>query len=80
MRDIGKIVETDGRGRATIGHPGQRYLLRESADGALVLEPAVVVSELERRFMANDALRAQISYAKAHPEDQVPRRRRQLSD
>ena len=72
----GTLIETDSRGRATIGHPDQRYLLHEEPDGTLVLEPASVVTELERRFMANSALQAQIAYAKAHPEQRVKRKRR----
>lgn len=74
------IVDTDKRGRATLGHPSRRYLMREEPDGTLILEPAVVVSELERRFMANAAIQAQIAHAKAHPEEQVRRNRRRLRD
>lgn len=76
--EAGRVVDTDRRGRATLGHPGQRYLMREEPDGTLVLEPAVVVSELERRFMANAAVQAQIAHAKEHPEQRVSRARRRL--
>jgi hypothetical protein len=72
-----QIIETDARGRASLGRPGRRYLMHEESDGTLVLEPAVVVTELERRFMANSALQAQIAYAKEHPEQRRPRRRRE---
>jgi len=71
-----QIVETDARGRASLGRPGRRYLMHEESDGTLVLEPAVVVTELERRFLANAALQAQINYARAHPEQRVRRRAR----
>lgn len=71
-----KVVTTDSRGRATLGAPSRTYLLREEPDGTLTLEPATVVSELERRFMADAAVQAQIAYAKDHPELRVPRRRR----
>jgi hypothetical protein len=71
-----QIVETDARGRASLGRPGRRYLLHEESDGTLVLEPAVVVTELERRFLANAAVQAQIEYAKAHPDERIKRRRR----
>lgn len=74
-----QIVETDARGRASLARPGRRYLMHEESDGTLVLEPAVVVTELERRFMANTALQAQIAYARAHPEQRVKRRRRQAT-
>jgi hypothetical protein len=69
-----QIVETDARGRASLGRPGRRYLMHEESDGTLVLEPAVVVTELERRFMANAALQAQIEDARKHPEKRRPRR------
>lgn len=72
----GHIVETDARGRASLGKPGGRYLMHEESDGTLILEPAVVVTELERRFMANAALQAQIAYAKEHPEQAKPRQSR----
>jgi hypothetical protein len=71
-----QIVETDSRGRASLGHPDQRYLMHEESDGTLILEPATVVTELERRYMANATLQAQIEYARAHPEQRVPRRGR----
>jgi len=50
--------------------------MHEESDGTLVLEPAVVVTELERRFLANAALQADINYAQAHPEQRVRRRSR----
>ena len=71
-----QIVETDSRGRASLGRPGRRYLMHEESDGTLILEPAVVVTELERRFLLNAALQAQIEHARAHPEQRVPRRSR----
>ncbi len=74
-----QIVETDARGRASLARPGRRYLMHEESDGTLVLEPATVVTELERRFLANAALQAQLSYARAHPEERVKRPRRKRS-
>ncbi|HEX3828979.1 MAG TPA: hypothetical protein VHV82_17090 [Sporichthyaceae bacterium] len=72
----GQIVETDKRGRASLGRPGQRYLMHEQADGTLVLEPAVVITDMERRFLANAQLQAEIEQARAHPEERVARKRR----
>lgn len=69
-----QIIETDARGRASLGRPGRRYLLHEESDGTLMLEPAVVVTDLERRFMANAALQAQIEDARAHPGQRRSRR------
>lgn len=76
----GQIVDTDQRGRASLGRPRKRYLMHEEPDGTLVLEPAVVVTELERRFLANEEIQAQLAHAEAHPEQRVPRRRRRLSE
>lgn len=53
--------------------------MHEESDGTLVLEPAVVVTELERKFMANATLQAQIEHARAHPDDRRPRRSRRPS-
>lgn len=50
--------------------------MHEEPDGTLILEPAVVITELERRFMANATLQAQIAFAREHPEERVPRKRR----
>jgi hypothetical protein len=50
--------------------------MHEESDGTLVLEPAVVVTELERRFLANSALQAEIAHARAHPEQRVKRQPR----
>ncbi|MHB8296898.1 MAG: hypothetical protein ACYDH5_20275 [Acidimicrobiales bacterium] len=69
-----QVVETDARGRASLGRPSQRYLLHEEPGGVLVLEPAVVVTELERRFMSNAAVQAQIAYATEHPEQRRQRK------
>ena len=71
-----QIIETDARGRASLARPGRRYLMHEEPDGTLILEPAVVITELERRFMANATLQAQIAFAREHPEERVPRKRR----
>ena len=53
--------------------------MHEESDGTLVLEPAVVVTELERRFMANAALQAQIKDARKHPEKRRSRRSRRAT-
>ena len=39
-------------------------------------EPAVVLSELERKFLANTELQAQIAYYDEHPEELVVSERR----
>ncbi|MDP1876942.1 MAG: hypothetical protein Q8M17_05225 [Actinomycetota bacterium] len=71
-----RLVTADLRGRITVGQPDRQYLVHEEDDGTLVLEPAVVISELEHRFLANAALQAQIEYARDHPEQRMRRGRR----
>jgi hypothetical protein len=78
-----RLVETDARGRASLGRPDSTYLMHEEPDGTLILEPAAVMSELERRFLMNAALQARIDYARAHPEQsqvRQPRRKSGRSD
>ena len=70
------LVSTDTRGRASLGHPNRDYRLTEHPDGTIVLEPAVVMSELERRFLADAKVQGQIAYYDAHPEELVFSERR----
>lgn len=74
------LVSTDARGRASLGRPNRDYRLTEQSDGTLILEPAVILSELERRFLDNSELQAQLEYARSHPEQRVRRQRRRLGD
>lgn len=71
-----RLVTADPRGRLTVGEADRSYLVHEEPDGTVVLEPAVVMSELERRFLENAALQASIEYARQHPEQRVTRRPR----
>lgn len=71
-----RLVTADPRGRVTVGQADRPYLVHEEPDGTVILEPAVVMSELERRFLENAALQASIQYAREHPEQRVGRRPR----
>jgi hypothetical protein len=66
------IVELDSRRRASLGRIGRaehsRYLAHEEPDGTIVLEPAVVLSELEVSFLRNRDLVNTIEDNRAHPE------------
>lgn len=68
-----KFVSTDSRGRLSVGRPDSFFLMHEDADGRIVLEPAVVMTELEERYLRNAALQVEVEYAKAHPEQRVGR-------
>lgn len=71
-----KILTTDARGRLSLGRPDQHFIVREEEDGTVILEPAIVMTELEHRYLANAALQAQIEYARSHPEQRKPRKKR----
>lgn len=73
MPRMGQLIETDDRGRANLGRPGRQYVMHEEMDGTLVLEPAVVITEVERRFLTNKELVSQIDEARAHPEQRIKR-------
>jgi len=60
----------------TVGKPDGTYILHEEPNGTIILEPAVVMSEEEYRFMSNAKIQADIAHAKAHPEERVPFRKR----
>lgn len=68
------LIESDARSRVTLpGNKGnRRYLMHEEPDGTLILEPAVVMSELERRYLLSEVA-AQVEDARAHPERRTGR-------
>lgn len=72
--DTMTVLETDARSRVTL--PGtrnnRRYLVREESDGTLILEPAVVMTELERRYLVSGAA-ARAEEAARHPETRTGR-------
>lgn len=47
--------------------------MHEHEDGTVILEPAVVLSELELRYRSDTKLQQQIAYAREHPEQSRPR-------
>ena len=69
--DLPHLIETDARGRTTLPGGKRRYILHAQPDGALILEPAVVISEAERAFLANTGLQERIAHLDAHPEEFV---------
>lgn len=70
-----QIVQTDARSRAVLpGHPDQRFLLRENADGSILLEPARIVSEAQADYDATPALQELLARA---TESATVRRRRE---
>lgn len=71
------VVETDSRSRIVLpGHPDQRFLLRENADGSLLLQPARVVSEAQHEYDTSPELQELLARAAAAPTVRRNRRRR----
>jgi hypothetical protein len=66
------LVEVDSRRRVSLGRIGQRehtrYLVHAEADGTIVMTPAVVVSDLEAKFLAAPELVNQLRESMRHPE------------
>lgn len=69
------LIELDERRRVSLGRIGRhsRYLVREEADGTLIFEPAVVLTEAEQRYLTENALAKQIEDNRSHPERRRPR-------
>lgn len=68
------LLEVDARGRtslARLGGSGRRYLAHAEPNGTIVLEPAIVITEVEARLHANPELHAQVTEAAAHSERAV---------
>jgi len=74
----GVLVELDARRRVTLGKIARhsRYLVREQPDGTLILEPAVVMTELQLKLLQRPDELAMLEDALAHPERAVPYERR----
>jgi len=71
------FVETDGRGRVVLpGHPNQRYLVRENADGSILLQPATVITEAQHEVESTPELRDLLARAAAAPTVSRARQRR----
>lgn len=74
-----QLIELDDRRRVSLGKLGRpehrRYLATEHPDGTIIFTPAVVMSELEARFLANRALVERIEDDRRHPERLVRRRK-----
>lgn len=74
------VLELDERRRASFGRIGRsehhRYLVTEEADGTIVLRPAVVMTELEARMLANRDLVDRIEANRQDPSRMVRPRRR----
>jgi hypothetical protein len=75
---MGILVETDGRSRVVLpGHSNQSFVMRENADGSILLEPARVVTDAQHDYDTNPELRALIERATASKTVRRTRSRRE---
>lgn len=71
------FVRTDAKSRVVLpGHPEEQFLVRENADGSLLLEPARVVSEAQHEYDTNPDVRELLDRALGSPTVMRPRRQR----
>ena len=67
MRDE-RIVETDGEGAVVLsGHPSRRFLIRENADGSILLQPVGVVAEGQYEYNVTAELGELLTAATSSP-------------
>lgn len=60
------MVETDAIGRVALpGYENQRFLVHELSNGSVFLEPARVVSQTQREYGRDPALRELLARAAA---------------
>lgn len=68
-------VELDARRRASFGKLGNsehgRYRVTEFENGAMLLEPAVLITEHELALLRNPEVLAQVQNSHDHPETAI---------
>ncbi len=77
--DTEVVLELDDRRRASFGRIGRaehrRYLVTQEPDGTIVMRPAVVITELEARMLANRELLDRVAANRKDPSRLIRRRR-----
>lgn len=70
------MIETDARSRVVLpGRPNEKFLLRENADGSILLEPAHVISDAQREYNHSPELRDLLARAVESPTVKRARKR-----
>jgi hypothetical protein len=68
------LVQTDSRKRVSLAGsvpPGAYYLVTTEPNGRITLEPAEVISKLERDVLSNARIMAEVAAYRADPSDVV---------
>ena len=70
------LVETDARSRVVLpGHASQEFIMRENADGSILLQPATVKTAAQEEYDTTPELRNLLDRATASPTVRRTRRR-----
>lgn len=62
------VIEVDARKRVSLGSfvtPGKRYIVSTDSSGAILLTPAVVMSELEARLLSRPDILGAVERSRA---------------
>jgi hypothetical protein len=70
------VAVSDNRGRVTVAERDTTYKVTHLDHGAILLEPAEVLTQAELALRLDPQLLGQVADAMAHPERDVPYRRR----
>lgn len=72
------LIETDPRSRVVLpGHPSQKFLMQENADGSILLLPARIIAEAQHEYDQTPALRVLLDHATESPTVRKRRQRAQ---
>ena len=75
-REYGAVtIETDARSRVVLpGHSNSRFIMEELPGGAILLQPAVVLSTAQLEYLTDPVLRELLTQAAASKTVSRPRR------
>ena len=71
------VVSNQQRGRLSLGSlaTAEQYIAHSEPGGIIVLEPATVITETEKKLLQDTALMAAIEQSRQHPETMTRRDR-----
>lgn len=75
------FAQLDSRKRVTLGNltTATQFIMTVEDNGRIILDPAVVMTQVERDYLENSEARAAVERALAHPEAARPRSRRRVN-
>jgi len=75
------FTQLDARKRVTLGSAATstQYLMTVEDNGRIVLDPAVVMTQVERDYLENTEAREAVSRALSRPNETVQRSRKKAS-